>query len=170
VHDRACVQARSHTGKPPPGGKSCVKTMRPRSSSVRSQRLFKASSACSRHASVQVGSWDRRSRVYWVSASCSSPCVCAREWWRALAGGSSKQVIRVTLDSRALPIAWHKWSGLVPDGVNGGFLWLPGSALPRLDRRDCSSRARGTKARAVPQDSILGNKAGEKAALFVLAT
>jgi hypothetical protein len=60
---RLCVRARSHAGEPPSGGSPRVKTMRPRSSSVRSQRLFKASSACSRHASVQGGSWDRRSRV-----------------------------------------------------------------------------------------------------------
>ena len=43
-----------------------MKTMRPRSSSVRSQRLFKASSAYSGHASVQGGSRDRRSRVWSV--------------------------------------------------------------------------------------------------------
>ena len=80
---RLCVRARSHAGEPPPGGESCVKTMRPRSSSVRSQRLFKASSACSWHASVQGGSWDRRSRVV-VSSSCVSPLSCS--WIVAGAG------------------------------------------------------------------------------------
>ena len=67
-----------------------MKAMRPRSSSVRSQRLFSASSACSRHASVQCGSWDRR-RACVVSSSGSSP-LWARVLWRALAGGSSNQV------------------------------------------------------------------------------
>ena len=91
-----CGQARSHAGEPPSGGESCVKTMRPRSSSVRSQRLFKASSACSGHASVQVGSWDRR-RACIGSVLRARLHVCARGLWRALAGGSSKQVSRRSL-------------------------------------------------------------------------
>ena len=137
---RPGVHARSHAGEPPAGGESCVKTMRSRSSSVRSRRLFKASSACSRHASVQVGSRDRRSRVLGQCFVLISP-VGTRVLWRALAGGSSKQV-----SLRSLARHW---------GGSGGSRRLlplravraaPAAVVPAscvvLDRRCCQSRAR----------------------------
>ena len=139
---RLCVRARSHAGEPPSGGSSCVKTMRPRSSSVRSQRLFKASSACSWHASVQGGSWDRRSRVV-VSSSCVSPLSCS--WIVAGAG-------RWLFQASELCGPWHGTgakgggaAGSSPFGRSG--LPLPQSFPPRAW---CSTGAAGSRERGAP--------------------
>ena len=147
--------ARSRAGEPPPGGESCVKTMRPRSSSVRSQRLFKASSACSRHASVQVGSWDRRSRVLGQWFVLVSP-VGTRGLWRALAGGSSKQV---SLRSLARHWGGSGWSRrLLPlRAVRAApAAFVPASCMV-LDRRCWQSRARrSVRPRLTDQPRVCG--------------